>query len=78
MEVDNLSATDVAETQTTISSRDHEEQERLEQEVITEPEELAQYKWREGMSIIVQAARTLLTYPQNSKMISEIWQQKAP
>jgi hypothetical protein len=52
MEVDNLSATDIAETQTTVSSRDHEEQERLEQEVVTEPEELAQYKWREGMFLV--------------------------
>jgi hypothetical protein len=52
MEVDNLSATDIAETQTTVSSRDNEEQERLEQEVVTEPEELAQYKWREGMFIM--------------------------
>lgn len=45
MDVDSLSATEVPDTQTTVSEREREE---TRHEDVTEPEELAQYKWREG------------------------------
>lgn len=78
MDVDSLSATDVPDTQTTVSSRDPDEQENVTRESVTEPEEFAQYKWRQGAFPSHSPFVTALIGLQSLKMIFEIWQPREP
>lgn len=48
MDADALSATEVPDTQSTVSEREHEQ---TPHDDVTEPEELAQFKWREGACV---------------------------